>query len=157
MRTGNVWQPEYWNDSGKNKSTRRKDVTRYHTRRYMFTHKMTHITQGDTCSHTRWHTFTWKCCTVFIYVSPNSAPYVINKQGTIFFNFSQFLSHIMPFSIKNSEFPSVPVIYSMVYTVSALLYCFQYWVNFLYVMYDICTLGWWSKDSSLWKHIPSFL
>jgi hypothetical protein len=58
----NAWPPKHWNDSGKNKSTRHKDVTRWHT----FTHKMTHVqTQDGTHSHTRWHMFTHKMTHVY--------------------------------------------------------------------------------------------
>jgi hypothetical protein len=154
-----------------------QDDTRSHTRRYTFTHKMalsltlTHIhthtyththtyihTQDDTYTHkmththTRWHvhkqddTFIWKCCTVLCH-SKFCSFSVINKQGTVFLNLGQILPHIMPFSIKHFQFPSVSVIHSMVYNVSALLSCFQYWVNFS--LNDICTLGWGSKDSWL--------
>jgi len=101
-----------------------------------------HHTQDDTRSHTRWHTFTYKMihrmtCShengvLFSFMSFQILLflYVINKQGTVFFNLSQFLSHIMLSSIKHFEFSSVHVNYSMAYTASALLSCFKYWVHF---------------------------
>lgn len=179
------WHDFGKNKSTRHKDVTRLDTS--HTRQYMFTHKMTHVhTQDNTCPHTRWHIHTqdgtrshtrWHVHNKMTHIHKQDDTrsnenavlfsfmsfqillflYVINKQGKVSFNLSQFLSHIMPFSIKHFEFSSVHVIYSMVYPVSALLSCFQYWVNFLYVMNDICTLGRCSKDCWLWQHIPYFL
>lgn len=118
--------------------------TRWHTsthkRWHTSTHKMAHVhIQDNACSHTRRHTFTHKVTHVhknavlFSYSNNQFTSfqiplflYVINKQGTVFFNLTKFLPHIMPLSIKNFEISPVHIIYSMVYTVSALLSCFQY-------------------------------
>jgi hypothetical protein len=131
--------PVHWNDYDKTKSTRHKDVTRLytsHTRRYTSIYKMTHVytqdyvhTHDDTRSHTRWHvhnktmhvhkqddTHSHENAVMFSFMSFQILLflYVINKQGTVFFNFCQFLPHLMPFSIEHFKFSSMHVIYSMV-------------------------------------------